>query len=96
MGIVVQKYGGTSVSSVERIRRVAERVAAVHAQGKLCVVTVSAMGKTTDQLIDLARQVSPRPPAREMDMLLTTGEQVSIALLAMALSELGVPARSLT
>lgn len=58
MGIVVQKYGGTSVASVERIRRVAERVAALHSRGKPCVVTVSAMGKTTDQLIELARQVS--------------------------------------
>lgn len=96
MGIVVQKYGGTSVASVERIRRVAERVAALHSRGKPCVVTVSAMGKTTDQLIELARQVSSRPPAREMDMLLTTGEQVSIALLAMALAERGVRVRSLT
>lgn len=96
MGIVVQKFGGTSVETIERIRHVAERVKATHDDGHQCVVVVSAMGKSTDQLIDMARQLSSHPPKREMDMLLTTGEQVSISLLTMALREMGVPTRSMT
>ncbi|OYD08328.1 aspartate kinase [Paludifilum halophilum] len=96
MGLVVQKFGGTSVGSVERIRKVAERIAKSHADGDQCVVTVSAMGKTTDELVSLARQMSDPPPQREMDVLLTTGEQVSIALLSMALMERGLKARPMT
>ncbi|WP_304173161.1 aspartate kinase [Limnochorda pilosa] len=95
-GIVVQKYGGSSVADAERIRRVARRVVATHQTGRPVVVVVSAMGDTTDHLIELARQISPSPPKREMDMLLSTGEQVSIALLAMAIQEEGAEAISLT
>ena len=93
---IVQKYGGTSVGSIELINRVAARVAAVRERGDRIVVVVSAMGDSTDRLVDLAKQISPAPPSREMDVLLTTGEQVSIALLAMALNARGVPARSFT
>jgi aspartate kinase len=93
--LVVQKYGGSSVDGPERIRRVAERVVAAAAESEVCVV-VSAMGKTTDELIDLARQVSPLPQPRELDMLLTAGERISIALLAMAIHDLGREAVSLT
>lgn len=96
MGIVVQKFGGTSVGSIERIRHVANIVKQTHAEGAQCVVVVSAMGKSTDELIDMAEQLSKFPPQREIDMLLTTGEQVSISLLTIALRELGVPTRSLT
>lgn len=96
MGIVVQKFGGTSVGSIERIRHVAARVRQTQAQGHQCVVVVSAMGKSTDELISMATQLSSVPPQREMDMLLSTGEQVSISLLTIALQELGVPTRSLT
>ncbi|MFN8587756.1 MAG: aspartate kinase [Candidatus Eisenbacteria bacterium] len=96
MPILVQKYGGTSVNGPERIRAVAQRIAAARAAGHDMVVVVSAMGHTTDELIALARQVSPRPNRREMDMLLTTGERVSMALLAMALHDLGVEAISFT
>ena len=94
--LIVQKYGGTSVGSVERIKAVAARIAATVAQGHQCVVVVSAMGDTTDKLVDLAKQITDRPSEREMDMLLTTGEQVSIALLSMALQELGHATTSLT
>jgi len=90
------KFGGSSVGSVERIRLVAERIAEKQKAGSRCVVVVSAMGDTTDDLIDLARQLNEQPPAREMDMLLTTGEQVSVALLAMALHKLGCEAVSYT
>ncbi|MBD2484608.1 aspartate kinase [Planktothrix sp. FACHB-1365] len=93
--LIVQKYGGSSVGSVERIQSVAQRVIKT-AQDHQVVVVVSAMGKTTDQLVSLAQQISPTPNRREMDMLLSTGEQVSIALLSMALQELGQPAISLT
>ncbi len=93
---MVQKYGGSSVADAERIRRVARRVVATHQTGRPVVVVVSAMGDTTDHLIELARQISPSPPKREMDMLLSTGEQVSIALLAMAIQEEGAEAISLT
>lgn len=97
MSIVVQKFGGTSVADTERIRRVASRVAATkadHPEG--VVVVVSAMGKTTDHLVNMARELSSQPSAREMDMLLSTGEQISIALLSMALQELGYKAISMT
>ncbi|WP_073152843.1 aspartate kinase [Seinonella peptonophila] len=96
MGVVVQKYGGTSVGSVERIQNVAERIQKTLNEGHQCVVVVSAMGKQTDELISLAKQISPHPPAREMDMLLTTGEQITIALLTMALQAKGIKARSFT
>jgi len=95
MALVVQKYGGSSVADDEKIRNVARRVAA-SAPGHQLVVVVSAMGKTTDGLVALAHQVSPSPEPREMDMLLATGEQVTIALLAMALQSLGLRARSFT
>ena len=96
MSLVVQKYGGTSVGSVERIQAVAQRVIKAAQSGNSLVVVVSAMGKTTDGLIKLANELSSNPSRREMDMLLSTGEQVSIALLSMALQELGQPAISLT
>ncbi len=96
MALVVQKFGGTSVGSVERIKNVARRILKTKSAGNDVVVVVSAMGKTTDQLVELAYQISPNPPRREMDMLLSTGEQVSIALLAMALYELGADAVSFT
>jgi len=96
MGLIVQKYGGTSVATVERIQAVAQRIVTTVAQGHRVVVVVSAMGHTTDELLALARAVTPNPPARELDMLLATGEQVSIALVAMALEALGQPAISLT
>ena len=93
--LIIQKYGGSSVGSVERIQSVAQRVLKT-AQDHQVVVVLSAMGKTTDQLVSLAQQISPIPNRREMDMLLSTGEQVSIALFSMALQELGQPAISLT
>jgi aspartate kinase len=96
MAIVVQKYGGTSVGSVERIQAVAKRIITTVAEGNQVVVVVSAMGKTTDTLVQLAQEISTNPSRREMDMLLSTGEQVSIALMSMALQELGQPARSMT
>ena len=96
MALIVQKYGGTSMGSPERIAAVAERVARGHAAGDQLVVVVSAMSGETDRLIKLAKSVSARPPAREMDVLLATGEQASIALLAMALNERGLAARSFT
>jgi aspartate kinase len=95
MGLIVQKYGGSSVADAEKIRNVARRVAA-QAPDHQMVVVVSAMGKTTDGLITLARQISPSPALREMDMMLATGEQVTIALLTMALHALGFKARSFT
>ncbi|OLP18504.1 aspartate kinase [Leptolyngbya sp. 'hensonii'] len=96
MALIVQKYGGTSVGSVERIQAVAARVLQTVKAGNDLVVVVSAMGKTTDGLVKLANAISTNPNRREMDMLLSTGEQVSIALLSMALQELGQPAISLT
>jgi aspartate kinase len=96
MALIVQKYGGTSVGSVERIQAVAQRVVQAVKAGHSLVVVVSAMGKTTDALVKLANELSPNPSRREMDMLLSTGEQVSIALLSMALQTLGQPAISLT
>jgi len=96
VGLVVQKYGGSSVGSAERIKRVAERIVATRKAGNEVVVVVSAMGDTTDNLMDLAQQVSPAPPPRELDMLLTSGERISNALVAMAISTLGAQARSFT
>ncbi|MBN9101156.1 MULTISPECIES: aspartate kinase [unclassified Pseudonocardia] len=96
MALVVQKYGGSSVSDADRIRRVAERIVRTHKEGHDVVVVVSAMGDTTDELLDLAEQVSPAPPPREMDMLLTAGERISNALVAMAIHSLGAQARSFT
>lgn len=96
MALIVQKYGGTSVGSVERIRAVAARVKATVDSGNVLVVVVSAMAKETDKLVKLAHEVSSSPCRREMDMLLSTGEQQSIALLSMALQDLGQPAISLT
>ena len=96
MSLIVQKYGGTSVGTVNRIQAVAQRVQKTVRDGHSVVVVVSAMGKTTDTLVDLAQAISPNPSRREMDMLLSTGEQVSIALLSMALQELGQAAISLT
>jgi aspartate kinase len=96
MALVVQKYGGTSVGSVERIQAVAQRISQAVEEGDSLVVVVSAMGKTTDTLVKLANEISTNPCSREMDMLLSTGEQVTIALLSMALQELGRPAISLT
>ena len=94
--LIVQKYGGSSVADPEKIKSVARRVAESAAQGHRVVVVVSAMGKTTDSLVALASAITPTPDPREMDMLLATGEQVSIGLLAMALQSLGYPACSLT
>ncbi|NMG07675.1 aspartate kinase [Brasilonema sp. UFV-L1] len=96
MALIVQKYGGTSVGSVERIQAVAQRVCKTVKTGNSVVVVVSAMGKTTDGLVKLAYEVSKNPNSREMDMLLSTGEQVSIAIVSMALQEFGQPAISLT
>lgn len=96
MSLIVQKYGGTSVANPERIRNVAARVKTWHDQGHKIVVVVSAMSGVTDNLIKLAREVSPSPSEREMDVLLATGEQTTIALAAMALHSLGVKATSLT
>ncbi|WP_067569349.1 aspartate kinase [Nocardia sp. NBC_01503] len=96
MALVVQKYGGSSVATAERIRRVAERIVETKKQGHDVVVVCSAMGDTTDELLDLAQQVAPAPPAREMDMLLTSGERISNALVAMAIHSLGAEARSFT
>ncbi len=94
--IVVQKYGGTSVGDTTKIQNVARRIKRYHDEGNKVAVVVSAMGHTTDELVDLADKISQNPPKREMDMLLSTGEQVSIALLAIALNEIGVPAQSFT
>ncbi len=96
MGLVVQKYGGSSVADAERIKRVAERIVATKRGGDDVVVVVSAMGDTTDELIDLARQIVPIPQGREFDMLLTAGERISMALLAMAINSLGYKAESFT
>ena len=89
MSLIVQKYGGSSVANADRIKNVANRIVNTKKQGNQVVVIVSAMGDSTDDLIELARQISPNPPKREMDMLLSTGEQVSISLLAMAIQSMG-------
>jgi aspartate kinase len=96
VALVVQKYGGSSVADAEGIKRVARRIVATRNAGDQVVVVVSAMGDSTDELIDLANRVSPQPPARELDMLLTAGERISMALLAMAIAGLGLEARSFT
>ncbi|WP_447038321.1 aspartate kinase [Streptomyces sp. DSM 118878] len=96
MGLVVQKYGGSSVADAEGIKRVAKRIVDAKKNGHQVVVVVSAMGDTTDELIDLAGQVSPIPAGREFDMLLTAGERISMALLAMAIKNLGHEAQSFT
>ncbi|HEU4543108.1 MAG TPA: aspartate kinase [Jiangellaceae bacterium] len=96
MGLVVQKYGGSSVSDAAAIKRVAQRIVATKKAGHSLVVAISAMGDTTDELMDLAEQVSPLPSPRELDMLLTAGERISMALLAMAIGDLGHEARSFT
>ncbi|MGI8458765.1 MAG: aspartate kinase [Propionibacteriaceae bacterium] len=96
MGRVVQKYGGSSVADADSIKRVAKRIVGTAAEGHEVVVVISAMGDTTDELMDLALKVSPLPPPRELDMLLTAGERMSAALLAMAIADQGMHARSLT
>jgi aspartate kinase len=96
MALIVQKYGGTSVADAPRIRHVADRVVATTQAGHDVVVVVSAMGDTTDELVSLANRVSSDPPPRELDMLLTAGERISMALLAMAIAERGVTAKSFT
>ena len=96
MALIVQKYGGSSLESAERIRNVAERIVATKKQGNDVVVVVSAMGDTTDELIDLANEITDEAPAREMDILLTAGERISNALVAMAIESLGAEAQSFT
>ena len=96
MALVVQKYGGSSVADADGIKRVAQRIVSARKAGDRVVVVVSAMGDSTDELIDLANQVSPLPPGRELDMLLTAGERISMALLAMAIANLGLEAQSFT
>jgi len=96
VALVVQKYGGSSVADAGGIKRVAQRIVATRKAGHSVVVVVSAMGDTTDELVDLATQVSPLPPGRELDMLLTAGERISMALLAMAIANLGLEGRSFT
>src|SRR5512142_1200035 len=94
--LVVQKFGGTSVADSDKILAAARRAIRAHQGGNQVLVVVSARGDTTDKLIALAKEINERPPAREMDMLLSTGEQVSVALMAMAIQALGVPAISFT
>ena len=96
MGLIVQKYGGTSVGNIERIKKVAEKVMATRKLGHQLVVVVSAMSGETDRLIALAKSITPRPKPRELDVLLSTGEQVTIALLSITLEALGCPAQSYT
>ncbi|WP_250444372.1 aspartate kinase [Actinotalea sp. C106] len=96
MGLIVQKYGGSSVADAQSIKRVAKRIAEARRAGADVVVVVSAMGDTTDELIDLANDITPLPPSREMDILLTAGERISMSLLAMAIANLGVDAQSFT
>ena len=96
MGLVVQKYGGSSVADAEGIKRVAKRIVETRKAGNEVVVAVSAMGDTTDELVDLAHEVTPIPEPRELDMLLTAGERISMALLAMAIKSMGYDARSFT
>ena len=96
MSLIVQKFGGSSVADADGIRRVARRIVETRNRGHDVVVVVSAMGDTTDELLDLAHEVTRKPPARELDMLLTAGERISMALLAMAVSGMGAPAQSFT
>ena len=94
--IIVQKYGGVCLETPAKIRAVARSLADLHGRGHRVVAIVSAMGTTTDQLIQMAHQVSPAPNRRELDMLVSTGERISMSLMSMALSDLGVPAISFT
>src|SRR3979411_692226 len=94
--IIVQKYGGGCLETPAKIRAVASSLADLHSRGHRVVAIVSAMGKTTDELVEMAYQLSPHPNRRELDMLLTTGERISMSLMSMALSDLGVPAISFT
>src|SRR5260370_32582744 len=96
MGLIVQKYGGTSVGSTERIRNVARRVARFHREGHQLVVVPSAMSGETNRLLALAKEISPNPNPRELDVVAATGEQVTIGLLSIALHELGLKAKSYT
>ncbi len=96
MSLIVQKYGGSSVADATSVKRVARRIVDTKKSGDEVVVVVSAMGDTTDELLDLANEVSPLPPGRELDMLLTAGERISMAVLAMAIYDLGAEARSYT
>lgn len=96
MGLIVQKFGGTSVANAERVMNVAKRVVETQRAGNSVVVVVSAQGDTTDDLIEKAKEINPKASKREMDMLLSTGEQISISLLAMAIQSLGIGAVSLT
>ena len=96
MTCIVQKYGGSSVADVDKLRKVAHKIASIRDQNIDIAVVVSAMGKTTDELVQMARELSPKPPRREMDMLLSTGERITMSLLCMALDELGFDAVSLT
>jgi len=96
VNLIVQKYGGSSLADADGMKRVAQRIVATRKGGHSVVVVVSAMGDTTDELRDLAKQVSPLPPGRELDMLLTAGERISMALVAMAIANLGFEARSFT
>jgi aspartate kinase len=96
VSLIVQKFGGSSLADAASVKRVAQRIVDTKLAGNQVVVVVSAMGDTTDELLDLAEQVSPNPPARELDMLLTSGERISMALVAMAISDLGADARSYT
>lgn len=96
MGLIVQKFGGTSVANAERIRAAAKRIVETYKAGNQVIVVVSARGQTTDELIELAYEITDKPSTREMDMLMSTGEQISIALVAMAIHALGYPAVSFT
>ena len=96
MSLIVQKFGGSSVRDAQRVMNVARRVTETYAKGNSVVVVVSAQGDTTDDLIEKAREINPKANKREMDVLLSSGEQISIALLAMAIEKLGYPAKSLT
>ena len=96
MTLIVQKFGGTSVADTEKILAAARKAVRAHQSGHQVVMVVSAMGKQTDELVSLASEVTEKPPAREMDMLLSTGEQVSVSLMAMAIDSLGYKAVSLT
>src|SRR5512141_2648059 len=96
MALIVQKYGGTSVGTIDRIKNVARRVARFHREGHRLVVVVSAMAGETNRLLALAKEVSPNPDPRELDVVAATGEQVTIGLLAIALQQLGLSAKSYT
>ncbi|MBL0715929.1 MAG: hypothetical protein JJV98_19765 [Desulfosarcina sp.] len=96
MPCIVQKHGGSSVADVDKLRRIAGRIAEVKTQQIDVAVVVSAIGKSTDNLLSMARELSPKPPRREMDMLFSTGERITMALLCMALHQRGIDAVSLT